>query len=373
MKNIRIPSVNFGNLRSQPGIDLISPYVPGSVSSSASDYQFHLASNETPLGASQDAIDAFISVASHLDVYPEGGCSSLRSVLGAHHGIDWERIICGAGSDEILSLLGQAYIGPGDEVIYTRHGFLMYEIITHSNGGVPVIVEEVSYRADIEAILSMVGERTRLIFLANPNNPTGSYVSHSELLHLCAHLPPSCLLVLDAAYAEYVGADDYESGLGLVDNFSNVFMTRTFSKIYGLAGLRLGWGYGPSSVIDTLHRIRGPFNVNSAAQSAGISALGDNAHIARSVSHNEKWRTHLTDHLQALGICVSPSVGNFILLHFPVNDEVYGACAADSHLRSCGILLRRMDAYHLPDCLRMTVGGEEANIAVLSALEDFMK
>jgi len=228
-------------------------------------------------------------MAERLEYYPDGAAHDLREALAARHGLNPERIVCGNGSDELLELLAHAYLGPGDEAIYTEHGFLVYPIAIKANGATPVVAPEKNLTADVDAILERVSGRTKMVFLANPNNPTGTYLPFDEVKRLHAGLPESCLLVLDAAYAEYVRRNDYEAGIELVSASNNVVMTRTFSKAYGLAGLRLGWLYGPENVVDVLNRVRGPFNVNAAALAAGVAAVEDVEHLERAVRHNEKW------------------------------------------------------------------------------------
>jgi histidinol-phosphate aminotransferase len=295
----------------------------------------------------------------------------LREAIGGTFGLDPERIVCGAGSDDLLNLLAHAFIGPGDEAIHTTHGFLIYPIATLAAGGQPVVAPEKNYTADVDAILGLVTERTKVVFLANPNNPTGTYVPFDEIKRLRAALPPHVLLVLDAAYAEYVRRNDYESGIELVATTENTVMCRTFSKIYGLAALRLGWMYGPAHVVDAVNRIRGPFNVNAAAMAAGIASMQDGAHVETARAHNEHWRAWLADEIGKLGLTVTPSVANFVLIHFP---DAKGRTAkdADAFLTAGGLILRRVDAYKLPNALRMTVGSEEANRLVVSALAEFM-
>src|SRR4051812_5540192 len=282
--------------RPQPraGVLAIETYVPGKSTAPGVARVFKLSSNETPLGPSPKAIAAYREVADHLHDYPNGMATPLREAIGRAFGLDPARIVCGAGSDDLLYLLARGYIADGDEAIYTRHGFNIYPIAVLSAGGKPVIAEETDYTADVDAILAKVSARTKIVFLANPNNPTGTYVPFDEVKHLHKALPPHVLLVLDAAYAEYVRRNDYEAGIELVATSENVVMSRTFSKIYGLAALRLGWIYGPAAVVDVLNRIRGPFNVNAAAIAAGIAALADVAHVQRSREHNEKWLPRLT-------------------------------------------------------------------------------
>lgn len=355
----------------RPGILEISAYVPGRSQAPGAKKVYKLSSNETPLGASPKAIEAFRSVATTLEQYPDGSSTVLREAIGKQYGLDPARIICANGSDELLSMLSQAYLNAGDEAIYSAHGFLVYRIATLAAGGKPVVAKETNYTADVDAILAAVTPRTRIVFLANPNNPTGTYLPFSEVRRLHAALPPRTLLILDAAYAEYVRKNDYEAGIELVATSDNVVMLRTFSKIHGLAALRIGWMYGPAHVIDTINRIRPAFNVNAAALAAGVAALSDGAHVERAVEHNEKWLPWLAEQMQALGLEVTPSVGNFILIHFP-RETGKTAKEADEFLVSRGLVLRALGAYHLPDALRMTVGTEEANRLVVQALSEFL-
>jgi histidinol-phosphate aminotransferase len=354
------------------GILDIAPYVPGESHLAAGVTPIKLSSNETPLGPSEKAIAAFRSAAGELERYPDGTSAPLRAAIAARYGLNAERIVCGAGSDELLSLLAQAYLGPGDEAIFTQHGFLVYRIVILANGATPVVAPETDLRADVEKILSCVTDRTKIVFLANPNNPTGTYISFDEVRKLRAALPGHVLLVLDAAYAEYVLRNDYEAGIELVATTPNTVMTRTFSKIYGLAALRIGWAYCPEAVADVLNRIRGPFNVSAPAIAAGTAAMQDAAHLEAASEHNARWLPWLTNEIEALGLKATPSVANFLLVHFAEDDET-GAEAADAFLKSRGIIVRPVSAYGLPHALRVTVGTESDNRAVVSALRDFLK
>jgi len=355
----------------KPGILDIAPYVPGKSAGPKGGKTHKLSSNESPLGPSPRAIEAYRAHAEGLHYYPDGAATVLRQAIADRHGLNPARIVCGAGSDEILQLLAHAYLGPGDEAIYSRHGFLVYPIVVQSNGATARVAEERDLTANVDAFLDLVTPRTRVVFLANPNNPTGTYLPFEEVRRLHAGLPSDCLLVLDAAYAEYVRRNDYESGIELVANASNVVMTRTLSKIYGLAGLRLGWAYCPPAVADVLNRIRGPFNVTLPAIAAGAAAVADTAHVEAAVAHNQRWLPWLTSELEGLGLKVTPSVGNFLLVHFPANGR--GAAAADAFLSERGLILRRMESYGLPAALRLTVGTEEANLALVAALGEFMR
>lgn len=352
------------------GLNAIEAYVPGRSASPGAATVHKLSSNETPLGASAKAVDAYRAEANFLHLYPDGSATPLREALGAQLGLDPARIICGNGSDDLLHLLASAYIGPGDEGIYTAYGFLVYKIAILAAGGRPVAASERDFRADVDAIIGKLTPATKIVFLANPNNPTGTYLSFSEVKRLHARLPADVLLVLDAAYAEYVRRNDYSSGLELVATSDNVVMTRTFSKIYGLAGLRLGWLYGPSHVCETIHRIRGPFNVNGPAIAAGMAALADSDHVEKAIVHNETWLPWLRREIEALGLAVTPSVGNFLLLHFASPES---AQKADVFLASRGLILRQLSAYGLPQCLRLTIGSEPANRHFVATLADFMR
>ncbi len=301
-----------------PGILEIAPYTPGkSPVPEPGRKVFKLSANETPLGPSPKAIAAYRNAADHLEDYPEGTSRVLREAIGRAFGLDPDRIICGAGSDEILNLLAQTYLGHGDEAISTTHGFLVYPIATMANGAINVVAPEKDFTADVDAILARVSPRTKLVWLANPNNPTGTYLPFDEVKRLRAGLPDHVLLVLDAAYSDYVSRNDYEIGIELVATTENTVMTHTFSKIHGLAALRIGWMFGPANIVDAVNRIRGPFNVSTPAMLAAVAAIEDTAHIQMSKAHTEKWRNWLTDEVTKLGFKVTPSVANFILIHFP--------------------------------------------------------
>ncbi|MBV9045815.1 MAG: histidinol-phosphate transaminase [Alphaproteobacteria bacterium] len=358
------------SLTPKPGILDINPYVGGRASAGGHPNPVKLSSNESALGASPKAIEAYRDAASGLDIYPEGSARILRDAIARQFGLDADRIVCGNGSDELLTMLANAYLRPGDEVMFTEHGFLVYKIATLANSAKPVIVPEKNRRADVDAMLAAVTPKTRLVYLANPNNPTGSYLPYDEVRRLHAGLPPHALLVIDAAYAEYVRRNDYEAGIELVATNKNVVMTRTFSKIYGLAGLRVGWAYCPEAVADVLNRVRGPFNVSVPAQRAAAAALEDRAHLDANFAHNEKWRDWLTVELRKLGYQVDDSVGNFILIHFSTPQR---AQAADEYLAQRGLILRGVGSYGLPEYLRLTIGPDEANRAVLAALAEFAK
>lgn len=355
----------------RPGVLDIAPYVPGRSKAAGGAKVYKLSSNETPLGPSPAAVAAFQGVASKLEIYPDGSAADLRAAIADAYGVNAARVICGNGSDDVLALIAHVYLGTGDEAIYSKHGFNVYPILIQAAGATPVVAPEKDLTAYVDGILELVTDKTRVVFVANPNNPTGTYLPFSEIRRLHAGLPPRVLLVLDAAYSEYVRRNDYESGIELAGSAPNVIMTRTFSKIYGLAGVRLGWGYGPAEVIDALNRIRGPFNVSAPAMAAGIAALKDRAHLDAAVAHNEEWLPRVTEAIRSLGLEVTPSVGNFVLIHFP-DEKGRRASDADAYLVSRGIILRVMTSYHLPNALRMTIGSAEANEATVVALREFL-
>src|SRR5579871_1094333 len=355
----------------RPGVLGIKPYVPGKSRAPNAAKVYKLSSNESPLGPSPRAVAAYKAWADHLHDYPDGAASDLREAIGRQFGLDPERIVCGAGSDDLLHLLAQAYLVDGDQAIYTTHGFLIYPIAILGAGATPVVAPEKNYTADVDTILAAVTNKTKMVFLANPNNPTGTALSFDEIKRLHRGLPGNVLLVLDAAYAEYVVRNDYESGIELVATSENVVMCRTFSKIHGLAALRLGWMFAPAHVVDVINRIRGPFNTNRPAIAAGIAAIEDVEHQERSRAHNTRWLNWLTEEIGKLGLTVTPSVANFVLIHFP---QTKGRTAedADAFLSARGLILRQTTAYKLPNALRMSVGTEEANRLTVAALSDFL-
>lgn len=357
--------------QARPGILAIEAYQPGK-SKAPSGVKLHkLSSNESPLGPSPRALAAFRAAAEALERYPDGSAEALRNAIASRYGLDASRIVCGAGSDELLSLLAHAYLGPGDSAIFSEHGFLVYKIAILAAGATPIRVPERDLVADVDALLAAVTPTTRMIFLANPNNPTGTYLPFDAIKRLHAGLRPDILLVLDAAYAEYVRRNDYASGLELVATSQNVVMTRTFSKIHGLANLRIGWLYAPAEIADMLNRIRGPFNMNGPAIAAGAAAIADAAHEEAAIAFNLIWLEKMQEGLRGLGLGVTPSVGNFLLIHFP-DHPGKRAPDADAYLTSKGVILRRMEAYGLANALRLTIGDEEANQAVLTHLATFL-
>ena len=351
----------------QPGIAEIKLYKGGDSTIDGRDDVLKLSSNENPFGAPQSARDAFASVGLSLHRYPSTDHAGLRAAIAETHGLDGDRIICGAGSDEIITFLCQAYAGPGDEVIHTSHGFSMYRISTLAAGATPVEVAERDRTVDVDAILAGVSDKTRLVFIANPANPTATMIGDNEVTRLADALPPHVLLVLDGAYAEYV--EGYDGGAALVDARDNVVMTRTFSKIFGLGGLRIGWGYGPAHVIDTLLRVRGPFNLSDAQLNAATAAVRDTDWVEHCRAENARMRVVLAKGLAALGVRSDPSFANFVLARFA--DEG-AAKACEAKLRSDGILVRLVGGYGLPECLRITVGSDEDCARVIASVKEFV-
>ena len=356
----------------KPGVLDIDVYVPGRSEAAGAARTFKLSSNESPFGPSPKAIAAYESAEPSLGVYPEGTSRDLREAIAAHFKLPADCIVCGNGSDEILHLIANCYVRPGDEVMFSEHAFSLYKIATHENSATPIEVPEPKLVFDVDGALKRVSERTRMVFIAHPNNPTGTYVAESDMRRLQAGLPKTALLVIDAAYAEYVrGKTDYDAGIELVNASDNVIMTRTFSKAYGLAGIRIGWAYCPKEIADVLNRVRAPFNVNVAAQKAAVAALADQPFVESVLRHNDKWRAWLTDEIRKLsnaGIRVDDSVGNFLLVHF---SDAKRAADADRFLMTRGVILRSCKSYALPQCLRLTVGGEDANRAAIAALKEF--
>ena len=366
----------------KPGVLDITPYIGGRASVAGVEKVIKLSSNESPLGPSPKAVEALVKASHDLELYPEGSAQILREAIGEVYGLDPARIVAsGDGSDALLTMLANAYLRPGDEVLFSEHDFILYKIATFANSAVPVEVPDAHLRFDVDAALARVTPKTRIVFIANPNNPTGSYITHEEMRRLHAGLSPDTLLVIDAAYSEYVRKNDYEAGIEMVSRYPNVVMTRTFSKVHGLAGMRIGWTYAPASVCDVLNRIRGPFNVSMMQQHAAAAAIRDRAHVERSVAHNEQWKSYLTDEIRKLGLTVNESVGNFILIQFPPpsSSEAIGqkeseksSAKADAFLAGQGLILRGVAGYGLPDALRLTIGAAEANERVVAALRDFM-
>ena len=354
----------------QPGIMGITPYVGGASHVEGVAKVIKLASNENPFGPSPAAIAAYKEAAQDLAAYPSPDCADLRAAIGARHDIDPARILCGNGSDELIALLCQSYAGEGQEVLFPDHSFALYGLAAQANGCTPVAAPDTNLTPDVDSLLAACSDRTRLVFLANPNNPTGTRLNAQEVERLAAGLPPKALLVVDAAYAEFVTGEDYDSGQSLVSRRDNVVMTRTFSKIYGLAALRIGWLYGPAHVIDVLNRVRGPFNVNAAAQAAAMAAVKDAEYVSWCVEKNTELKAQVVSALEGLGLQSVPSSANFILTEFGLGEDT-GAAAADAFLKSKGVIVRRMDSYGLPGHLRISIGADDECDALIAALTEF--
>ena len=350
----------------RPDLLDLAPYVGGASHIEGANRVLKLSSNEGAFGPPPGARLAHAEAASSLHRYPDGGSDALRDAIGRRHGIDPARIVCDTGSDPIFSLLALAYGGPGTELLMSEHGFSIYPTAAIKAGSTVIRAPERKLTTDVDALLARISPATRIVMIANPNNPTGTWITAGEVDRLRNGLPPDVLLVLDAAYAEYLDAPDYEPGLRLATDTANTVMTRTFSKAYGLGGARLGWAYGPPKVIETLNRIREPFGVNLAVQAAGIAALAEPDWIERVRAHNTGERARLTDALTALGLLVHPSAANFGLVDLRDPDA---ARRADAHLRTRGLIVRGVAGYGLPACLRITIGTTDEVDAVIEAFE----
>ena len=354
----------------RPEIFSVHSYVGGESKLPGLNRVIKLSSNEGAFGPPPAALAALTAAAQQMHRYPDGGSAAIRSAIGKAYALAPGQIVCGNGSDEILQLLIQAYGGPGTDLIMSEHGFSIYEIAGKIAGCTIRKAPERNLTTDVDALLRLVTPATRMVFLANPNNPTGTLVPDAEMRRLRASLPPDVLLVIDAAYAEYVDLPGFDGGIALVDEGENTVMTRTFSKIYGLGGARLGWGYAPPAVIDVLNRIRGPFNVSSTAAAAGIAALADPNWVIDGRAHNRRAREKLAGRLEAAGLKIHPSEANFLLLDF-LNTE--RAAEADRYLRARGIILRHVKSYGLPSCLRVTIGTDEDCDLVAENLTEFQR
>lgn len=351
----------------KPWVLGIAPYVPGRSTGDDGRVLAKLSANENPLGQSPHARAAFMAAAD-MRRYPDPAATALREALATHYDLDPARIIHGTGSDELLHLAAGAFAGVGDEVLYVRYGFAVYDIAARRVGATPVIAPDADYATDIDALIAHVGPRTRVIYLANPNNPTGTLASRTDIARLHAAIPGDCLFVLDQAYSEYLDPDQDDGGLDLARHAPNVFVTRTFSKIFGLAAERIGWGYGSAAMIDAMHRIRAPFNVTSAGQAAAIAALADTEFVDASREHNARWRAWLADEIVALGnhgVRAVPSACNFLLVLF---EGDVSAEQAYKRLMDHGFITRWLPNQGLPHALRITIGTEAETRGVAGAL-----
>lgn len=351
------------------GILDIAPYVGGKSAAAPGVRVVKLSSNETPLGASPLAIAAYKDAADKLHRYPDGAASKLREAIAEVYKLPAEQIICGAGSDELIGLLVHAYVAAGDEVLISEHGFLMYKIYAQSVGAKVISASEKNLKTDVDALLKAVTKKTKIVFVANPNNPTGSYIPASEMKRLRDGLPANVILAIDDAYCEYAEVPDYSDGSELVKAGENTVMLRTFSKIYGLSALRIGWMFAPANIVDVINRIRGPFNVSSPAIVAAAAAVRDTEFTAKAKEFNNKWLKWMGAELAALGLKVHPSIGNFILVEF---SKERSSAAANKFLMERGLIVREVVNYGLPDSLRISIGLEEDNKEVVAALKEFL-
>ncbi|WP_135079725.1 histidinol-phosphate transaminase [Terasakiella sp. SH-1] len=361
----------MATLTPRPGLMDITPYKGGESALKGVSRVIKLSSNEGPFGTAPSAVEAIKKTADQQHRYPDGGATTLRAKLAQKYNINADNIVCGAGSDEILGLLCRAYAGPGDEVLYSDHGFLMYPIAAKAAGATPVTAMETNLTTDVDAMLAAVTGKTKIVFVANPNNPTGTYIPKSEMNRLRQGLRDDILLVIDAAYAEFMTEDDYEAGIELAERTQNTVMTRTFSKMYGLGGVRLGWSYSSDEIADVLNRARNPFNVSATALAAGEAALDDELFVAKTRKHNLKWLRWTEEEAHKLGLECTTSHANFALIRFPHQTE-HSSRKADEFMRSQGIIVRAMSSYGLGDCLRVSIGTEEEMTTFMDALRDFM-
>jgi histidinol-phosphate aminotransferase len=346
--------------------------VPGRATTDDGRKVAKLSSNENPLGTSDAARAAFAAHAGDLDRYPDASASDLRAALAAAHDLDPARIIYGTGSDEILHVIAGAYAGPGDEVVYVRFGFSVYDIAARRVGATPVVAPHADYGTDVDALLACITPQTRLVYVANPNNPTGTFIPRAELARLHAGLPADVMLVVDQAYAEYLEPDEDDAALELARHHANVVVTRTFSKIHGLAAERIGWGYGSVEAVAAMHRIRAPFNITSAGQAAAIAALGAHDFIASSRAENARWRAWFTDQIAALdntGLRAIPSKANFVLVLF---EGMVTAETAYKALMDRGYIVRWLPGQGLPHGLRITIGTEAETRGLVAALREIV-
>jgi histidinol-phosphate aminotransferase len=353
----------------KPWISAIHAYVPGKSAGADGRPLVKLSANENPLGTSALALAAR-GEAAHPSRYPDPDSNALRAAIGELQGIDAARIVMGTGSDEILNLAAQAYAGPGDEVLYVRYGFSVYDIAARRCGAVPVVAPDADYGSDVDALLGLVSEKTRVVFVANPNNPTGSFLPRGEIARLHAALPGDVLLVIDQAYGEYVAPEDDDGALALAEAHANVLVTRTFSKIYGLAGERIGWGTGDAGIVDALNRIRGPFNLSNTAQAMGLAALADQGFVARSREHNRAERARFVAALEQMGnhgLRPLPSQANFVLILF---EGRLTAEAAFNGLAERGYITRWLPNQGLPHGLRITIGTAEQMDDIMAGLRE---
>lgn len=360
--------------RMKPWVESIAPYVPGKARIEGRPVVAKLSSNENPFGPSPHAVKAMQAVVAGAHHYPDPASTALRHALGERHGIDPDRIVCGTGSDELIHLVAGAYAGRGDEIIHVRHGFAVYEIAAQRVGATVVVAPDDDYGTDVDALLALVTPRTRVVFLANPNNPTGTIIPASEVRRLHAALPSDCIFALDCAYAEFAEGE-YEDGLALADAHANVVTMRTFSKIYGLAAQRIGWAYAQPHIVSAMHRIRAPFNVPTTGQAGAVAALADEAWVEKTRSHTLEWRYWLAGEIAAMGnkgLRPIPSAANFVLVEFPETGPLT-ADRANEALLADGIIARYLAVQQMPRCIRISVGTEAETRAAVASLRRFVE
>lgn len=361
----------MSKVKARPEIMQFAPYVQGQSAIDGIENPIKLSSNESPLGPSPKAIAAYNGVGSNLFRYPDGSQQELRKAIAEIHDLNANRIICGNGSEELMQMMIRTFLGTGDEAIISEYCFGICKLHALAQGAVVRIAHEPDCQMNVDNILAEVTEKTKFVAISTPNNPPGTYLPTSELLRLHAGLPSHVLLLVDGAYAEYVTAADYDCGLGLAHTASNVIATRTFSKLYGLAGLRIGWAYAPAYIIELMQRLRTPFNANAAAMAAATAAIRDTEYADHVRSYNNEWREKMSEALSGMGLRVYPSVTNFILMQFPEGSKTPEG--AWGHLLAGGIIPRPVNAGGPERCLRVSVGLAEENEAFLSSLDTYMK
>ncbi|MCQ2913914.1 MAG: histidinol-phosphate transaminase [Alphaproteobacteria bacterium] len=349
----------------------ISPYVGGTSKLPGFDKVVKLSSNEGAFGVNPNVVEAIRSHAELMFRYPDGSSQELREAIAKVHNLDKDKILCGTGSDNVIDIICEAFSKDGDDVIMTQYGFSMYRVCAKGNGANVIEVPEKNYTVDLDAVLSAITNKTKIIFITNPGNPTGTYLPKKDLYDFCKKVPSNILIVLDSAYAEYVPCEDYTAGAEFVEEFNNVIMLRTFSKIYALGGLRIGWSYASKEIIDVFNRIRAPFNVNTMAQYAGVVAMQDREFVKKCFEHNKKWQKKFPEELSKIGLNCTPTVANFVLVHFPKTGKTSEKC--DEFLKQHGYIVRRVLAYGLKDELRITIGNEEEMTTLVSLLKEFME
>lgn len=360
-------------IKAKDSIYDISAYVGGesnAVVNPELGYVIKLSSNEGPFGPSSKAMEAVANMTNQMHRYPDGGCTALRMALAKKNNINADNIVCGAGSDEIISFLCHSYVGEGENIVYSAHGFLMYSIYAKTAGGEAIAAPEKTLCADVDALIGTVNDKTKILFIANPNNPTGSYLKRDKIEELHIRLPKDVILVLDGAYAEYVDDPEYTDGHDLVEKHDNIVVTRTFSKAYGLGGMRVGWGHAPDHIVDVMNRVRGPFNVSNVGQVAALAAVQDEAFLQKSITSNKKCRDYTTRELTEAGLVVHPSAGNFLLVDFGDETKAEGARLA---LKNNGILVRQVGGYGLPTCLRISIGTQDEMKLVVQGIKDYIQ